>query len=115
MYFTTKLNDVTGMTAHRVVVPKEKSDLVFEHSHAHPTAGHFGAVGTVKRARRHFFYPGMVEDLRRMSINCSVCLAKRKKIDLKKGKHNPVASGYKGEMIAVDLVGPYPESPDKKR
>ena len=115
LYFTMKLNDMAGMTAHRVAVPLDKAELVFAHSHSHPTAGHFGAVATVKRARRYFYYPGMMEDMKRMSINCSVCLAKRKKIDLKRGTHNPVASGYKGEMIAVDLVGPYPESPDKKR
>ena len=115
LYVTMKLNDMAGMTAHRVAMPLDKAELVFEHSHSHPTAGHFGAVATVKRARRYFYYPGMMEDMKRMSINCSVCLAKRKKIDLKRGTHNPVASGYKGEMIAVDLVGPYPESPDKKR
>ena len=115
LYLTMKLNDMAGMTAHRVAVPSDKAELVFEHSHSHPTAGHFGAVATVKRARRYFYYPGMMEDMKRMSLNCGVCLAKRKKIDLKRGTHNPVASGYKGEMIAVDLVGPYPESPDKKR
>lgn len=115
LYYTAKLNNIDGMTAHRVVMSRDQKELVFQHSHLHPTAGHFGAVGTLKRAKRWFYYHGMGEDLRRMCATCSVCLAKRRKVDTKGGEHHPVNSGFKGEVISVDLVGPYPESLDKKR
>ena len=115
LYFTTSLNDMGELTAWRVVLPRDRMDIIFKWSHAHLTAGHFGVSGTLRRAQRRFFAVGMTTDLRRMVIGCQSCLAKRTRIETKTGTHHPVATGYPGQELHIDLVGPLPTSLDNMR
>lgn len=42
--------------------------------------------------------------------NCADCLAKVKRVNLRNAVHYPQKSGFPGERIALDLVGPLPET-----
>ena len=46
---------------------------------------------------------------------CFDCLAKITKIDLKRGIHKSIRTGYPGDKIFSDLIGPLPETQDNKR
>ena len=100
---------------YRLVMPKSVKDAVFYWSHQSETAGHFGQTATVQRANNKFFYPGMSTDLKQRVSSCGDCLAKRKKVNLKDGVHHPQQSGYPGQRIYVDLVGPLPETKNVER
>ena len=105
LYYPYKLNHVGEKTAYRMVMPKAIQDAAFYWSHQDKTAGHFGQTATVLRAQSRFYYPGMSNDLKRKVENCGDCLAKRNKVKLRDGTHQPQRNGYPGQRVYVDLVG----------
>ena len=62
------------------------------------------------RAKTKWYYPGMYADLKRKIRSCSSCLAKARVKD-KDCAHRPRKSGFPGERLNIDLVGPLPVSP----
>ena len=115
LYYPYTLNEPGGQKTYRLVMPESVKDAVFYWSHQSETAGHFGQTATVQRANNKFYYPGMSTDLKQRVSNCGDCLAKRKKVNLKDGVHHPQQSGYPGQRIYVDLVGPLPETKNVER
>ena len=97
-----------------ILVPDTLRDAVYFWSHQHPSAGHFGATATSIRAQAKWYYPGMVTELKRRTKMCSSCLAKARV----KGKdcvHRPRKSGFPGERLNIDLVGPLPRTANGNR
>ena len=92
----------------RILVPSSLQEAVFNISHQHSSAGHFGVVATAARIRRNFWYPGMSTDIRTRVGTCLECLAKVTKEKLAAGVHIPQKSGFPLQTLFVDLVGPLP-------
>ena len=92
----------------RIAVPHNSREIAFYWAHCHPTAGHFGETATVLRAQKYFYYPGLVQDLRLKTKQCSTCLAKVTSTNRKDASHVPRQPGFPGECISIDLVGPLP-------
>ena len=97
-----------------ILVPEKFKDAVFYWSHQHASAGHFSDQPTVMRAKMKWFYPGMTSDLKRKIRSCSSCLAKAR-VDKKDCVYRPRKSGFPGERLNIDLVGPLPETPTGNR
>ena len=100
--------------ARSILVPEKFKDAVFYWSHQHPSAGHFSDLPTVLRAKMKFWYPGMTSDLKRKIRSCSSCLAKAR-VKSKDCVHRPRKSGFPGERLNIDLVGPLPVTPQGNR
>lgn len=115
LIYRIQLNQITGEEAKRIVVPRSYAQTVFYWSHSHETAGHFGINATALRAKRRFYYPGMMTDMKRMVMQCKACLAKITKVNVKRGVHVPARNGYPLETVYIDLVGPLPVTPDQYR
>ena len=94
----------------RILIPENLRQLVYHFVHCHPSAGHFGKQATVLRAIPRFYWPGMNDYLKLAVKNCADCLAKIKRVNLRNAVHYPQKSGFPGERIALDLVGPLPET-----
>ena len=91
------------------MIPERYKDAVFYWSHQHPSAGHFGIQASILRAQYKFYYPGMVEDIKRKSKMCAPCLAKAR-LKTKDCVYKPRKSGFPGERLNIDLVGPLPKT-----
>ena len=115
LYYPVQLNAVGGDEVWRVVLPRARGDVAYKWSHEHLTAGHFGVTATLQRALQRFYYVGMYADLTSRVKACPTCVAKQTRINTKKGIHRPVATGYPGEVVCIDLVGPLPETHDHNR
>ena len=102
-------NKPSGFLGDTILVPQVFRDSVFFWSHKHVSAGHFGMQPTILRAQAKWWYPGMVSELRRKVKTCSACLAKAR-VKNKDCVHKPRRSGFPGERLNIDLVGPLPES-----
>ena len=82
--------------------------------HSVPAGGHFGYDKTLAKCRRHFFWPGMSSSVRLFVQCCQVCAAG-------KSSRQPVAplvpmlGGYPGDLVAMDLVGPFPVTQSRNR
>ena len=104
------LNKSTSHVSNVILVPEKFKDAVYYWSHQHTSAGHFSAQPTIMRAKTKWYYPGMFSDLKRKIRSCSACLAKARVND-KDCAHKPRKSGFPGERLNIDLVGPLPVSP----
>ena len=104
LIYKETLNDYEERNVKRVLVPEASRDEIFQHVHAHATAGHFGQDATVQRAKLRFFYPGMSVDIKARVRSCSACLMKITKESNRVGQHVPRNNSFPGEMIFVDLM-----------
>ena len=102
-------NKSPGFKYNAILVPEKFRDAVFFWSHQHPSAGHFSADPTAMRARMKWYYPGMVSDMKRKIKMCTACLAKAR-VKGKDCAYRPRKSGFPGERLNIDLVGPLPKS-----
>ena len=107
-------NKAPGYARNVILVPEKFKDAVFYWSHQHQSAGHFSDQPTVMRAKLKWFYPGMTSDLKRKIRSCSSCLAKAR-VNNKDCVYRPRKSGFPGERLNIDLVGPLPQTPTGNR
>ena len=115
LYYPYRLNHLGGEKSYRMVMPEAIRNSVFYWAHQSISAGHFGQTATVLRAQNRFYYPGMSQDLKRRVANCGDCLAKKAKVKLRDGPHNPQRTGYPGQRVFIDLVGPLPVTHNMER
>ena len=109
LYRTKALND-TGRTGTKlqICVPERLKPNTHMWSHSHVSAGHFGIRATLLRCSERFYYPGMKKDSETRVKACPECLAKIQRVKIRDATHQPRKTGYVGELLFVDLVGPMP-------
>jgi len=96
--------------AGRIVVPKSMQDEIMFMYHDHKLGGHLGQMKTLGNIQAKYFWPGMRGCIRRYVANCLTC-AKRKAHPTGKAPLQPIpVTGYIFEKVAMDVVGPLPES-----
>ena len=97
---------------HQIVLPQVYRQSVLEFAHDNPLAGHRGIQLTQEKLLRHFWWPGIMDNVKEYCRTCHVC----QKVG-KPGQHptpallQPVtAIGQAFEHIIVDCVGPTPKT-----
>ena len=91
----------------RVVLPLKYRQQVIEKSHE--ASGHSGLVKTMKRTQDCYLWPGMRRSHIDQLSKCPTCLTHQSKTHRHPYSEMPLA-GRPFELIAIDLVGPLPES-----
>lgn len=91
----------------KILVPEALRQDVFLSCH-NDVVGHWGIMPTAARISQRFFYPGILQDVRNRVNNCSKCIQKTVKINVKQGTHYPHQYGFPNQMLFVDLIGPMP-------
>ena len=107
----TELSTEPGTSKERILIPNNPTlkDAAFWWTHQHQMCGHFGMQATIERARNKFYWPGMENELTQRVRNCDDCLAKTTAVKTHATIHKARKSGFPGERLFVDLVGPLPE------
>lgn len=72
---------------------------------------HSGINKTLRRIRMTWYWPGMVADVRRMVRTCEVCQAAKHSRTTSSGNRQRLYAGRPWQVVSVDLVGPFPETP----
>ena len=93
-----------------ILVPEKFKEAVYFWSHVHPSAGHFSNQPIIQRAKMKWYYSGMTAEIKRKIKSFSSCLAKAR-VNNKDCVYRPRKSGFSGERLNVDLVGPLPHTP----
>lgn len=95
----------------KLVVPEKLREQVLRECHDHPASGHLGVKKTVNRARQHYFWPSLIQDVKEYVRHCETC-AKYKVSQLPPvglmGHHREVTEPF--QIISMDLMGPFPRS-----
>ena len=95
----------------RIVIPEKLRDRLIDQAHSHPLRGHRGRDATAAHLADRFWWPLLVESVGDwIKGNCLPCFLKESSKPLRQGLLNPVLYSGDGTTLAMDLVGPLPES-----
>jgi hypothetical protein len=90
----------------RLVIPKSLIDIALYLCHDDKSVAHAGFLKTLFKARRLFYWPNMVTDIKQYVSNCLLCQKRKPGLKLKSalGKFPPIA--MPNHTLGCDLIGP---------
>ena len=94
----------------QLIVPAPKQKEVLQHFHDAPTGGHLGATKTMTKIRQNFYWVGLKDDTRRYCSICDKCAARKPALKHERGNLRQYIVGEPMERMAVDVVGPLPQT-----
>lgn len=71
---------------------------------------HSGIMRTARRVRMQWFWPGMMSEIRKLIRTCETCQLAKQSTVPKSGNRQRLYSGRPWQKVAVDLVGPLPQT-----
>ena len=95
---------------YQALVPRKARRSVLNYCQNLKTSGHLGVSKTVSRLRRKFYWPGLQADFRSYVAGCETCSKRKGPIPNKRAPMQIVRSGYPMERMAIDILGPLPET-----
>ena len=72
--------------------------------------GHLELEKSVAKLKERFYWLGHYTDIRNWCANCGNCIARRTAQPHRRAPLQPVQVGYPLEMVAVDIMGPFPKN-----
>ena len=72
--------------------------------------GHLGQEITLSRVKQKFYWPGHYNDITNWCNTCVTCATQKSSAPKQKAALQTVQAGYPLQMVAVDILGPLPES-----
>ena len=109
LYRNWESDDGTA-TRSLLVVPRELVHDILPLMHDIPSAGHLGITKTIAKIRERFYWIGLDRAVEDWCRRCELC-AKRK--PPRKASRSPLVTvqpGYPLKRVALDILGPLPES-----
>ncbi len=101
-----------GSRSHlQLVVPVRLRRQILQDLHAGAVSGHLGQRKTLSQLRLRFYWPGQTTDVRTWCRTCSVCSARKTPSPKQCANLHTIGAGYPMQVVAVDILGPLPESP----
>ena len=100
-----------ALGAGELVTPTALREEVLQDVHGSTMAAHLSEDNIMARLREKCYLPGRYNDVKKWCQSCSKC-AKRKPANPK--RRLPLQSvlvGYPMQLVAVDILGPFSESP----
>jgi hypothetical protein len=101
---------VSGESAPKLMVPKFMVPHVLNFYHSSRHAGHPGERETLRATRRYFIWPGINRDSKRFVKRCMTCAQARALPSRPRAPLGSSAAQNPFEILAIDLMGPYPRS-----
>lgn len=96
----------------QLVIPSEERPTILNYYHNDETAGHYGIERTMRKITGRYYWPGIRKDIEKHVRECMEC-QRYKATNLKPaGLYQTVSSNQRFEVIAIDLFGPLPVSPE---
>lgn len=93
------------------VVPKESRKDIITQYHVPPSCAHFGIMKTLNRICQKYYWPKMAADVKSFISKCHTCLGHKSTNLLPPGlMGDPKLVQRPWQMIATDLLGPFPSS-----
>ena len=95
---------------YQALVPRKARRSALNYCHDLKTSGHLGVSNPVSRVRQKFYWPGLQVDVRSYVAGCETCSKRKGSIPNKRAPVQIVRSGYPMERMAIDILGPLPET-----
>ena len=99
-----------GEVRWHVVLPASLRKEVVQELHGGKSRGHFGIYKTRTKVRMRYYWVGMDADIRSKVRQCDVCARRKSHPNRKKAPLQQKVVGAPMERVALDIVGPLPET-----
>ena len=94
----------------QLVIPQSLRAEVLQELHSGLVGGHLGEDKTMARLRERFYWPGQWADVRDFCRACTICATRKTPVPRRRAPLGTIKAGYPMQIIAVDILGPLPES-----
>jgi hypothetical protein len=109
-------HDPTGKISEKVLIPHEGREEILQEHHNNRIAGHFGATKTYHRLRKSpYIWPKMKQEAQEWCRLCDLCARTKPPLRKMKAPMGGIRAGITMERIAIDVLGPLPETEDKNK
>lgn len=106
-----RYEDVSGTSTWlQLVVPQSLREEILQNLHAGTLGGHLGAEKTLAKVKERFYWPGVQEDVSNWCRTCEACATRKTAPQKGRAPLQTVKAGYPMQVVAVDIMGPLPES-----
>ena len=95
----------------QLIVPKSLRQQVLEQVHGGVVSGHLGQQKTLSQLRNNFYWPSQAYDVKAWCRTYAVCAARKTPTHKHRAGLHTIHSGYPMQVLAVDILGPLPETP----
>ena len=106
-------SDVGDQTTNQVVLPESLRQTAFEAHHSHMTASHRGVRKTISALQSRYYWPGLTSAVHSLVTRCHACASKKTWGKKRRAPLKQYVVGAPMERIAIDILGPLPETPRK--
>ena len=94
----------------QLVIPQCLREEVLQELHSGLVGGHLGEDKMMARLRERFYWPGQWADVRNFCRACTSCATRKTPAPRRRAPLGTIRAGYPMQIIAVDILGPLPES-----
>ena len=108
-------SDLGDQTTNQVVLPESLRQTAFEAHHSHMTASHRGVRKTKSALQSRYYWPGLTSAVHSLVTRCHVCASKKTWGKKRRTPLKQYVVGAPMERIAIDILGPLPETPRKNK
>jgi len=99
----------------QVVLPKVLVASVLNQLHSSVTGGHLGIQKLQEKVRDRFYWPGWFADVRQWCRQCVDCASRKTHGKAPCAPMHSSVTSRPHERIALDILGPLPETPRKHK
>ncbi|CAC5405177.1 unnamed protein product [Mytilus coruscus] len=99
----------------QLILPLCWHDQVLKMLHDDPVAGHFGIHRTLARVSSRFYWAGYKETIEIWCKCCEICSARKGPTRHPRGHMKQYLVGAPLERVAIDILGPLPETKNKNK
>ena len=103
-------DDTGNVSWKQLIVPESLRSEVLQELHAGVFGGHLGLEKTTERLKKRFYWLGYAQDIRNWCQTCATCAARKTMAPKNRAPLQTIEVGYPMQVVAVDIVGPFPES-----
>ena len=74
------------------------------------TGGYLGQDKTLMKLKERYYWPGHWNDVQDWCNTCSACISRKSSASKPRAGLQPILAGYPLQLVAIDILGPLPES-----
>ena len=94
----------------QLVVPQKFRSDILKSLHEGVTGGHLGQEKTLSKLKERFYWPGHYNDVRDWCQTYVACVKRKSPPTSSRAPMQTITAGYPTQVMAVDFLGPLPES-----
>ena len=103
-------SDSGSVGVYQLVVPKSQRKDILRELHEGVVGGHLGEVKVLGKLKERFYWPGHATDVKNWCRTCSACAQRKTPAPKKRAQLQSVHVGSPMQMVATDILGPFPKS-----